>query len=887
MGATDGTVQGLNTILNNGPNSSRMNVVLVAEGFTAAQQTTFNNLCDDFVTAVQAEYWYPLFGDAINVHRLNVASTDSGTDQPATCPDGATGSGATPATYFDAHFCNSDIWRCLSGDYALVRSTLDAQLPQWHVAAVLVNTTDHGGCANGNVFWTCVKAGWEDVALHELGHAGFGLADEYHYWAGCGTDTDRDNAPSGEPGEPNITTVTTRADLKWSHLLTPGVPVPTMLNPDCSQCDDRASVLSDPDAVGLFEGAGYYHCGRFRGAHRCRMRNNQQDFCRVCAEAIAARTSTFVPATPTLEVVPLTLAFGDVAHGLTLHLAFEVRNLRTGRPGALRVDLTAPTGEFAYAPGTELSFTLPAPIHTTMTSRLVFVSYTSSATGALTPTGSAVVTTPDDPAHPSFTVALSAHPVPPPPVDSVLVMDRSDSMTGATGVLGVRKIDMAIEAAKLFVSLLKDNDKIGVVRYNQASGAGDVLLTLRTAGPAPSGAGRLAADGVLNTTALDPDGFTSIGGGIINASGVLDAATADARALVVLTDGIQNRSPDIPAASAVVSAKSPPQRVFAVGLGLHQLEDKLEQIASVTNGTAQITGELVDQREFLLQKLYVQILSDVSDEAFVRDPVRVAKPGERQATTIWLGEVDVACDFIVVFRQTNVFPKYLVVELESPTGKLIDATAVATMPNAQYVVEAGHVFYRVQFPVWPDDPDAHIGPWKVWVENAARGETFLAGVLTYSVMAKARSDFRLGGRVTQPSRLPGTPMGLVLEPTLYGLPVGLDEPVRLAVERPDGVIRNVVATRDEFGAYRALFTDTGLVGPYRVSTEVFATTPLGHRITRFRQMTGLIFVPGQTSEDDESWGGGEKEKDCQEAYRALKTLTRVIDRCCREPKPPR
>lgn len=276
-----------------------------------------------------------------------------------------------------------------------------------------------------------------------------------------------------------------------------------MLNPDCSQCDNRANVLTDDDAVGLFEGAKYYHCGRFRSSYRCRMRNSNQNFCRVCVEAIAARTSTYVAATPTLEVSPLTLAFGDVADGLTLYLPFEVRNVRNGRPGALRVELAPPTGEFHYAPGTELSFTLPAPIHTTTTSRLVFVAYTSSATAGPAPTGSVVVTTPDDPANPSVTVSLSAHPVPPPPVDSVLVIDRSDSMEGNTGVVGVRKIDMAIEAAELYVSLLKDNDRIGVVRYNHVSGPGDILLTMRPAGPSPSGAGRLAAYGVLDTTHLD------------------------------------------------------------------------------------------------------------------------------------------------------------------------------------------------------------------------------------------------------------------------------------------------------------------------------------------------------------------------------------------------
>ena len=122
-------------------------------------------------------------------------------------------------------------------------------------------------------------------------------------------------------------------------------------------------------------------------------------------------------------------------------------------------------------------------------------------------------------------------------------------------------------------------------------------------------------------------------------------------------------------------------------------------------------------------------------------------------------------------------------------------------------------------------------------------------------------------------------MELVLEPTLHGLPVALDEPVRLEVLRPDRVVRAVTAARDEFGAYRATFTDTGLVGPYLVSTEVSATTPGGFRVTRFRQMTGLIFVPGHTA--DGGWGD-EKERLCQEARKSLAVLSEAIERCCAE-----
>src|SRR4029453_16742332 len=101
----------------------------------------------------------------------------------------------------------------------------------------------------------------------------------------------------------------------------------------------------------------------------------------------------------------------------------------------------------------------------------------------------------------------------------------------------------AIEAARLYVSLLKDTDRIGVVRYNDlARDPEDILTGMRVA----NSAGKGIAAGVLTPANLDPDGFTSIGGGIILGSNVLDGGAADRRAILVLTDGIQNTNPDIP-----------------------------------------------------------------------------------------------------------------------------------------------------------------------------------------------------------------------------------------------------------------------------------------------------------------------------------------------------
>lgn len=893
MGAGDGMVQEVTKLLDSGSNDSRFNIVLVAEGFQNSQQGDFNNLCNDFLAIIQAEPWFPALGGAINIHRLNVASNDSGADDPASCGDGSSGSGASPNTFFDATFCSGGmVRRCVSGNQTVVNDTLDTNVPHWHVAAVIVNSTEYGGCRTGDIIFTSINGDWENTLLHELGHAIANLADEYDCLTCTATETGHDHPPAGEPMRPNITANTSRATLKWRHLVTPEIPIPTMTNADCTKRDTSPNVLLDDLQIGLFEGAGTFHCDFFRPAYECRMRNHSKPFCRVCLEALADRWSEFMPPTPTLEVAPNFLEFGNVAHGLTLYRAFEVRNVRTGFPGKLTVTLSAAPAGFSYAPGTETTFVLPAPILETSTSKPVFVAFTSSPAGGPDFAGSLQVTAPgSSPA----TVDLHARAVPPPPVDSVLVIDRSDSMSGPTGVPGKTKVDLAIEAANLYTSLLKDNDRIGLVRYNDhANNPGDVLLTLEVAGDGSPGTGRGDMPGKLTLANLDPDGFTSIGGGILLGSSVLDAAVANSRAIVVLTDGIQNRSPDIPDATATVLAKTPRQRVFAIGLGLNQLEDKLHQIATVTNGVAQITGDIVGYKEFLLQKLYVQILSDASDEAFVTDPLSVVPGGQKRSTNVYLGEVDVSADFIIVFRREGPFPPCFNVWLEAPNGKIITPADAAALPNVEFFQRAGHLYFRWEFPAFPDDPKAHIGRWRVWVENLTGAPVFKAAnkcsrtgpvPLYYSVMCKARSDFRLGGHVLQENYEPGSSMTILLEPTLYGEPVRLNEPVRVQVFRPDNVVRTVKLARDADGIYRGPFTDTPLVGPYLVIADVSATTPAGKHITRYRQMTGLIFRPGKGGGGDHPPGGPGGDE-CKEARELIRRLTAFVEKCCAEKDEP-
>src|SRR6185503_8954122 len=96
MSTADGAVLGTTQIAGSAPRNRAFNVVLLAEGFTTAQQNDFNNACTAFVNAFRTTAPFDELSPAINIFRVNVSSTDSGADDPA----GPGGTGATARTYF-------------------------------------------------------------------------------------------------------------------------------------------------------------------------------------------------------------------------------------------------------------------------------------------------------------------------------------------------------------------------------------------------------------------------------------------------------------------------------------------------------------------------------------------------------------------------------------------------------------------------------------------------------------------------------------------------------------------------------------------------------------------------------------------------------------------
>jgi hypothetical protein len=285
----DGQVLSVTKIVDNGPASDRFNLVIMAEGYQNNEQTDFETDVETIVNFLFATPPFSTNCSVFNVYRVNVASDESGADDPTACG----GTGAVADTYFDATFCTGGIRRLTDGNTPLAISVLDAQVPEWDQGLIVINSTVPGG-SGGSVAFTALGGNWLNTAIHEFGHAAFGLADEYEYWAGCGIDTDRDNHPAVEPAEPNVTIETDPDLVKWSDLILNTTPVPTTENADCTDCDTQGNPYPGQTVVGLYEGAHYYHCDVFRPAFNCMMRNFAP-FCPVCTERILEVLEPFQP----------------------------------------------------------------------------------------------------------------------------------------------------------------------------------------------------------------------------------------------------------------------------------------------------------------------------------------------------------------------------------------------------------------------------------------------------------------------------------------------------------------------------------------------------------------------------------------------------------------
>ncbi len=247
-----------------GDPSKKVDIVILPEGYTAAEMDKFKSDCDKFAAGLFTFEPYTHNRDKFNIRAVLAPSAESGTDIP--------GDNVWKNTVMNSSFYTFDSERYLmTYDNKSVRN-LAANAPYDQIY-ILVNTTKYGGGAIYNFYSTSVNsnASSAKIFVHEFGHGFAALADEYD----DGSTSFNDMYPANlEPWEPNITTLV-KFETKWKGMLPANTPIPTPV--------ENGSGMK----LGVYEGAGYVAKGVYRPTPDCLMRTFRgNEFCPVCSAAI-------------------------------------------------------------------------------------------------------------------------------------------------------------------------------------------------------------------------------------------------------------------------------------------------------------------------------------------------------------------------------------------------------------------------------------------------------------------------------------------------------------------------------------------------------------------------------------------------------------------------
>jgi hypothetical protein len=252
------------TALRSGDPANKIDIVILPEGYTAAEMDKFKADCDKFTEGLFTIEPYTKNRDKFNIRAVLVPSAESGSDIP--------GDRVWKNTILNSSFYtfNSDRY-LMTSDNQSIRN-LAANVPYDQIY-ILVNTDIYGGGAIYNLYSCSVNSNTfsAKIFVHEFGHGFAGLADEY---ADGSTSFNDMFSLNIEPWEPNITTLI-NFNSKWKGMLASDTPIPTPI-------ENQTKIK-----VGVYEGAGYVSKGIYRPAPECLMRTFSGDkFCPVCEAAI-------------------------------------------------------------------------------------------------------------------------------------------------------------------------------------------------------------------------------------------------------------------------------------------------------------------------------------------------------------------------------------------------------------------------------------------------------------------------------------------------------------------------------------------------------------------------------------------------------------------------
>jgi hypothetical protein len=302
--------QQLIDIERNGPPPDKVDLLLIGDGYTAAEcSTKFPADARRMAAALFRTEPFATRRSDFNVWGLCPPAAESGISRPSTGLQRRSPVGST----YDAFGSERYV---LTFDNRSLRDV--AAWAPYEYLTILVNAETYGGGGIHGAFSTvAVDSEWADyLFVHEFGHHFAALADEYYTSPVAYQPADRVT----EPWEPNVTALLEPASLKWRDLLEDGTPIPTPWPKDefeerqrdfqarrkalrAEQRPEREmnALFREEQAfttrllagaehagrVGAFRGANYDAQAYYRSQLDCVMFSRDQvPFCRVCSRAL-------------------------------------------------------------------------------------------------------------------------------------------------------------------------------------------------------------------------------------------------------------------------------------------------------------------------------------------------------------------------------------------------------------------------------------------------------------------------------------------------------------------------------------------------------------------------------------------------------------------------
>ncbi|GAA3045455.1 M64 family metallopeptidase [Streptomyces roseofulvus] len=244
--AVDATVT---AVQETGPVTGRLDLVVMGDGYTAAQQADFRADAQATIDAVFAIEPYASYRGLFNIWLVDTASAESGVSGDPTAD-------AVKDTALSSYFFCDGIERLLCVDESKVTAHAN-QAPASDIVFVIANSTKYGGAGytfsppppgasyRGIATMSSDNAKSYLIGAHELGHSIGELADEYQY-AGYGA------YPYKSSASTNISTSADLGTSKWYRWV--GEQDPT------------------GSPIGTYEGGDYYETGVYRPTDTSLMR---------------------------------------------------------------------------------------------------------------------------------------------------------------------------------------------------------------------------------------------------------------------------------------------------------------------------------------------------------------------------------------------------------------------------------------------------------------------------------------------------------------------------------------------------------------------------------------------------------------------------------------